>query len=1393
MGRTKNTPSKRGNTLFSALSTIGEFVPLHRPKKYIKKKSRTTVPSYKVILVQEQHEQYYLGDVRVGSTSNVFPENVNSCTTSFTSNEDRDAILLNLNGDCDLVVQALENIDFLKDFIQTKMFSFKIYTQDENCVYFKVYLTVIPLPKFYPKLAKCIQTAFSLFYNVNAPDAIEKSKTQESLSCSELKEVYEKLLDMRDDSEYSHVKKTPIPFLKPVLRPYQEKSLQWMIYRETKSNDFNSTIHPLYQNIQLKSGLEIYYDKYTTWIEKNIPLVQSQWKGGILADEMGLGKTVEVLALILSHRYDENCDSTVPNENEELVIMNQSKKRKLNINDQTYVEPKKIKTHAKKSSTFQALQTIYNRTLSEYCTTEVRSKPKIIQVQCICGNNIEKDCVQCEDCDKLQHSQCLGYKEEFGPYKCPQCWAKADLINSKATLIVTPAALRRQWCKEMKTHLKSGLNVLNYQGNNATPVYPTEFQNYDIIITTYNVLQAEMRLTETSQELNMRNARKYWPGGSPLVRVKWWRLCLDEAQTVESPTSIISAMAGKIIACHRWAVTGTPISKGVSDIYGLIDYLKMEPYNDPATWRHILYDNYVRGDTKPMFEFLSKVLWRTTKDSVLDQINIPQQTQELHLVELSAVEKFSYKQQHNRCAKDFLAISRKYPADLALEKMNKSDLRNLMAPLFSLRQACSDPSTARGNDRDLPLNKNTSSMKELLEAIILRNKNDCEEKLRLMISAINGASGIQLLMDDPDQAIRGYRRVLQLAAEFSSNEKNNQLTVDKLPLIHAMHNLAELLDMYQSNDHTLRDSTLRQDCIELEKQYIEKFMIASAAGKEACQTISDNIEELKDDFNLDFGQWYSDGFDWIALSNFENDLISRIDSQAIASAIDCDLRNDNCLTLRRTVYNWHATIFELRDKLFKLIDSMYEQDEETKQLLIVDGLVESAMDCHLRPQLVKGKKIKTKKCKVCLANRSLQNYEENLFTVKNRGDNIDEMSLIRFSKLRIEELILKALLGLMKSRDANPELIKDGETQMQLFDVLKKEFKEIRKVWTLLDQQVCAQDELDICKVRFQLKTAEDSKTKANRDLQNLTNETHKDNLNLIPFRQLPYQELGLKTDEQRYNAELQVLLGTRNYLNTLNQQQFEGCATDPCPICRCSLEDTWVILLCAHTYCLKCFETLVNKNMCPPYHIYCCVCRLKQSIQEVGYIKGTNVKDENNKEPQTKVLGDFSKKIQAAIQLVLNLKNKDPYVKVLLFSTWTPVLRLLKRALTMNDIKSGIAEATSTSEKTIEAFKDPVEKITVLLLPIKLGSRGLNLIEATHVILLEPLLNPADELQAVGRVHRIGQTKPTVVHKFLVKDTVEEALHNATSSNASEWEKGKINVGLLKGLFENNNVELVG
>jgi E3 ubiquitin-protein ligase SHPRH len=71
-------------------------------------------------------------------------------------------------------------------------------------------------------------------------------------------------------------------------------------------------------------------------------------------------------------------------------------------------------------------------------------------------------------------------------------------------------------------------------------------------------------------------------------------------------------------------------------------------------------------------------------------------------------------------------------------------------------------------------------------------------------------------------------------------------------------------------------------------------------------------------------------------------------------------------------------------------------------------------------------------------------------------------------------------------------------------------------------------------------------------------------------------------------------------------------------------------------------------------------------------------------------------------------------------------------------------------------------EDIQVLLMPLASGSKGLNIIEATHILIVEPILNTASELQAIGRVHRIGQTKPTFVHRFYVSHLLTLKLYHS-------------------------------
>lgn len=91
----------------------------------------------------------------------------------------------------------------------------------------------------------------------------------------------------------------------------------------------------------------------------------------------------------------------------------------------------------------------------------------------------------------------------------------------------------------------------------------------------------------------------------------------------------------------------------------------------------------------------------------------------------------------------------------------------------------------------------------------------------------------------------------------------------------------------------------------------------------------------------------------------------------------------------------------------------------------------------------------------------------------------------------------------------------------------------------------------------------------------------------------------------------------------------------------------------------------------------------------------------------------------------------------------WLEVLVHIQECLEPNGIPSLLVmqRQSTTFPAQLNTFKTS-SSMNVLLLPFNMGSRGLNIVEATHVLLVEPQLNISAELQAIGRIHRIGQTR---------------------------------------------------
>ncbi|CAN0022803.1 unnamed protein product [Discosporangium mesarthrocarpum] len=102
-------------------------------------------------------------------------------------------------------------------------------------------------------------------------------------------------------------------------------------------------------------------------------------------------------------------------------------------------------------------------------------------------------------------------------------------------------------------------------------------------------------------------------------------------------------------------------------------------------------------------------------------------------------------------------------------------------------------------------------------------------------------------------------------------------------------------------------------------------------------------------------------------------------------------------------------------------------------------------------------------------------------------------------------------------------------------------------------------------------------------------------------------------------------------------------------------------------------------------------------------------------------------------------------------------MLDIVELAFRENSVRYARIQGKKGLDAALASFRDELEGVRALILPIKSGAHGLNLVEANHVFLLEPLLNAAVEAQAINRVHRGGQQRATTVHRLVVRDTIEE------------------------------------
>jgi len=393
------------------------------------------------------------------------------------------------------------------------------------------------------------------------------------------------------------------------------------------------------------------------------------------------------------------------------------------------------------------------------------------------------------------------------------------------------------------------------------------------------------------------------------------------------------------------------------------------------------------------------------------------------------------------------------------------------------------------------------------------------------------------------------------------------------------------------------------------------------------------------------------------------------------------------------------------------------------------------------------------------------------------------------------EKILRNILSTLKSLSIKDEglcaerdlLLNAAKHHLDIMELKRKEFIRAGAVASAQRQILYALDELNMCRMRIKIRS------------QNQT-------LSPEEERYMVHQwEIPLKIEEFQNELvvakeDMQKSLGTLKYLKTLENlnhgSPVEGTEihSEPCPVCHDPIVDELAMLPCGHILCLSCNLMIINRESRPRAEqvMKCPSCRSVTPASETAVVTKQGHDSVNDMEISDAgmwksecdicIKGSFGSKIEAILRRVISITRKMPDAKIIVFSSWKDALDILAYALEQNGCLFFYPRTGKSFDHNINAFRstDSVDSPRVLLLLLKQGGNGLNLQQAQHVIFVEPVMDPGEEQQAIGRVDRMGQDRETFIHKFIVRDSIEENVSQINEQKRlHEGKKSKHNQNL--------------
>ncbi|RHZ54205.1 hypothetical protein CDV55_100066 [Aspergillus turcosus] len=170
---------------------------------------------------------------------------------------------------------------------------------------------------------------------------------------------------------------------------------------------------------------------------------------------------------------------------------------------------------------------------------------------------------------------------------------------------------------------------------------------------------------------------------------------------------------------------------------------------------------------------------------------------------------------------------------------------------------------------------------------------------------------------------------------------------------------------------------------------------------------------------------------------------------------------------------------------------------------------------------------------------------------------------------------------------------------------------------------------------------------------------------------------------------------------------------------------------------------------------------KTKKSLAQLKKEASKNIKSKQKYLRRLEKTWVTSAKIEKTLEILQEIQDRDDSEKTIVFSQFTSLLDLLEVPIVRRGWGyrryDGSMRPGDRNAAVLEFTDNPDCKI--MLVSLKAGNSGLNLVAASQVIIFDPFWNPYVEEQAIDRAHRIGQMRQVQIHRILVKKTVEDRI----------------------------------